>query len=207
MTKKVSQSWIRYLVKAVVTLLQVSHVPEEGPEAPLLPQSQPWAPAAGGRSPGDVGGPQPRWRQRAGCCFRFPRDTCGGAVSGVTSPLPVWSSDFRVSGADSCFLGPTYPPGFVSWKPFYVSVLDITSVENILDFDVSGRKRRAFRALRASGAGMAPGCLTGSLFVVNGTFLVSFHVFHICYMRLFWTFPACRVRCMYLRIGKLILLV
>lgn len=169
MTKKVSQSWIRYFVKAVVSLLPVSRVPGEAPEAPLLPVSA--------LSPGRAGAAPVTSAGRL--LFPVPRATCGGAVSGVTSRLPVWRSDFRVSGAEPCFLGPTYPPGFVSWKPFYVSVLDRTSVENILDFDVSGRKRRALRGLRASGAGMAPGCLTGSLLVVNRTFFVSFHVSHL----------------------------
>ena len=210
MTIKVSQSWIRYLGKAAVTLLQVSHVPEEGPEPclglslspePWALSPEPWALAAGG--------PGPRWRQRSGCCFRFPLDGCGGpflqspAVCQFRDPISVLVVPTLVS------LG----PGFVSWKSFYVSVLELTSAvleltsaENILHIYVSGKKRWAFRGLRASGAGMAPGCPTGSLVIVVGPSLYPL-TFHMCCMRFFWTCPACHVTCMYLRTGKLILLI
>jgi len=172
------------------------------------PQSQPWA-----LSPEPwalaAGGPGPRWRQRAGCCFRFPLDGCGGpflqspAVCQFRDPISVLVVPTLVS------LG----PGFVSWKSFYVSVLELTSAvleltsaENILHIYVSGKKRWAFRGLRASGAGMAPGCPTGSLVIVVGPSLYPV-TFHMCCMRFFWTCPACHVTCMYLRTGKLILLI
>ena len=86
------------------------------------PQSQPWA-----LSPEPwalaAGGPGPRWRQRAGCCFRFPLDGCGGpflespALCQFRDPISVLVVPTLVS------LG----PGFVSWKSFYVLVLELTS--------------------------------------------------------------------------------
>lgn len=197
MTKKVSQSWIRYSVKAVVSLLPVSRVPGEAPEAPPLPQSRPWARAARA---------QPRWRQRAGCCFRFRGPRAEGpspespAVCQFGDPISVLVVPSLVS------LGPPilqalFPENrFMSrflterlWRTFWTSTSQGESGGLSV---VWGRRAQEWHLV----------AWQGHCWLLIGPSLYPF-TFHICCMRLFWTFPACRVRCMYLRIGKLILLI
>ena len=162
-------------------------------------------PVTSATAPADVSH-GPRWRQRAGCCFRFPMNGCGGAflespaLCQFRDPISVLVVPTLVS------LGPPILQALFPENRFMSRFLKWRLWRTFWTSTSQGQSGGLSVVWGHRGAGMASGCPTGSMVIVVGPSLYPF-TFHICCMRFFWTCPACHVTCMYLRTGKLILLI